>query len=77
MNFFSGFGGFPFGGGHGRDDDDCTISLMQRTWAKSTTPNTMRLCRSRKMPPKNKSKNSIETWLKSTTPIAPPETQSK
>lgn len=25
MNFFSGMGGFPFGGQHGHDEDDCTI----------------------------------------------------
>lgn len=67
MNFFSGFGGFPFGGHGQHDEDDCTPFSTQKLTPRSTTPSSTKFWSYPRRHRPSRSKNSTESWPRSGT----------
>jgi len=71
MSFFSSFGGFPFGGFNGGQEDSDGTKYSIQTDKKLTTQLSIKCLEFPKMPAKKRLKRLIENSLKSITLIDP------
>ena len=73
MSFFSSFGGFPFGGFNGGQEDSDGTNYIMQIDKKLTTRLSIKCLEFPKMPAKNRLKRLIENLLKNITQIDPTE----